>query len=909
MKVLPMLAVVVTALGLYVSQAVLDQITTSDGPVRVALLPPWQSFVGFLAVGALGLLWLDRRAAPRRTATAVRPQLGPLVLPLFALLLLALPYLPVIPDVIPAVQILAGPVRYVVWLVVATQVVWTMWQVRLVGAEWLQRLSVVQGAIAIGVATICISGAAAVRLVDTVLYPGGDEPHYLVIAQSLWRDGDLAIENNHTRGDYREYYKLDLAPHYLTRGSDGEIYSIQPVGMPTLIAPVYGAGGYHGVVGAFVLMAALAASVMWWSTTRLTNHLGAATFGWAAVVATSPFLFNSFAIYPEIPAALAVAVAFTLATVAVSPSPLRWVGIGLACAALPWLSTKYAPMSAALVAVAMARALWPAQRQSVVQVASVVLPYALSLAAWFYFFNAYWGVPLPQAPYGALVQTDLRYLIFGGPGLLFDQEYGLLPYAPVYVFAATGFVAMWHADLASRRRAVEIVLVFGALLGTVGAFRIWWGGSASPGRPLASGLLLLMVPVAFAFRAAAAGTASRAAQHVLLWCSVGIAGILLYAQQGLLTANGRDGTSMLLEYLSPRWPAWTVAPSFIHHEAVTAIVHSLAWIALATSAAFLLTRVRNTRPGAASLAAMAVTAGALLLASVVMPLLPLSPAWPGLDLRARARLPVLDEFDTVARPIAVEYSPLRFISAAEAITHVSVAVEPGLRTQPQPIRVLLNGRFSLPAGRYRIEIDWTGRRQGEEIGLQIGRTGDPVERWAVEAEPGQRWEHTFVIPVDAPFVGLRGTPELERVIGMLRIIPETVEDAASRPRGPAVIAAARSGPATLYFYDTYASPEDGGFWVWGGQRTQVMVAHPGEEGPIVLRVHSGPIGNRLHITTFGWRHSVELSPNSPQTIEVPADSGTVITLEFAADSAFVPRTLDPASTDARTLGVWVEVLK
>ena len=31
--------------------------------------------------------------------------------------------------------------------------------------------------------------------------PGGDEPHYLVITQSLLYDGDISIENNHARGD------------------------------------------------------------------------------------------------------------------------------------------------------------------------------------------------------------------------------------------------------------------------------------------------------------------------------------------------------------------------------------------------------------------------------------------------------------------------------------------------------------------------------------------------------------------------------------------------------------------------------------------------------------------------------------------------------------------------------------
>jgi hypothetical protein len=886
--------------------------------VRVALLPPWVSLVGFLALGALGLLWLDRRAVPRGTATAVRPPLGPLLLPLLGLLILTLHYLPLLPDVFPALQVLAGPVRGVVWLVVLAQWLWTLGQARIVRADWLQRATAPQLMIAVGLATAILVGAAAVRFTETVLYPAGDEPHYLVIAQSLWRDGDLKIENNHTRGDYREYFPRELEPHYLTRGADGEIYSIHPVGMPAMMAPIYAAGGYRAVVVVFVVMAALAAALMWRTTLRATNGIGAATFACAAVVATAPFLFNAFAIYPEVPAALAVAVA--VAIFVRSPAELRaWIGVGVCCAVLPWLSTKYAPMSAALVVVAAARVLFPDALAGGLRampagtrlrwLAAIGVPYGVSLALWFAFFYWIWGVPLPQAPYGALVQTSPWNLIFGAPGLLFDQEYGLLPYAPVYVLAVTGLWVMWRAEPSARRLAVEIIVVFGALLGTVGAFRIWWGGSASPGRPLTSGLLLLAVPMAFAFRAAPMASAQRAAQQLLLWASVGVTGILLLAQQGLLTANGRDGTSSLLEYVSPRWPAWTLAPSFIHHEAGTAIVHTLVWLALAAAAAFVLGRIRTAAFGTASLAAIIITTVSLVVAMVVIPGLPLSPAWAVLDVRARSRLPIIDEFDRVARPVAIVYSPFRFTSPAELIAHASVTAARGVRTDPQPIRVLHNGRFSLPAGTYRIEVDWSGARTGETLGLQVGRTGDAWQQWIVDARPGEQWSAEFSLPLDASFVGLRGSQALEQVIERVRFVPVSVMDLGQRPRGPTVIAASRSGPASVFYYDLNVSPEEAGFWVWGSRRTRVTIARSSTTAPLVLRVHSGPIDNRLHLTTFGWQETVTLQPQAPVTVEIPASTGALVTLDLEADSAFVPRDRDASSSDTRSLGVWVEVVQ
>jgi hypothetical protein len=914
MRFVPVWAVVSTGLALFVSAGVQDQVVTPDGLVRVAMLPPWVALAGFLAVGALGLLWLDRKALPRGTATAVRLPLGLLLLPLLGLSVLTLPYLPVLPDVFPALQLLAGPVRGVVWMVVLAQWVWTLSQARIIRADWLQRVTAGQMMLAVGLATAVLGGAAALRFTGTVLYPAGDEPHYLVIAQSLWRDGDLKIENNHTRGDYMEYFPRELEPHYLTRGADGEIYSIHPVGMPVLMAPIYAAGGYRAVVAVFVLMAAAAAALMWRTTLAATNALGATTFAWGAIVATSPFLFNAFAIYPEIPAALAVAGSFAI--LIKSPTSLRaWVGVGVCCAVLPWLSTKYAPMSAALVLVAAARLIVPARPGAPGALATwqllaaVGVPYGVSLALWFAFFYWIWGVPLPQAPYGALVQTSPWNLVFGAPGLLFDQEYGLLPYAPVYVLAATGLWVMWRTDRVSRRQAIEIVVVFGALLGTVGAFRIWWGGSASPGRPLVSGLLLLALPIAFAFRAAPSASARRAAQHLLLWASVGVTGILFFAQQGLLTANGRDGTSSLLEYVSPRWPAWTIAPTFIHHEAPTAIFHSALWLVLAGAAAFVLGRVRTTRPGAASLAAVVIATASLLVALIVMPLLPLAPEWPPLDVRARARLPIIDEFDAVARPVAIVYSPLRFTSPAELVGHASMAAEAGLRKDPQPIRVLHNGRFSLPAGTYRVEVDWNGARAGETIGLQIGRTGEPFQQWTVEARPGEQWNAEFWLPLDASFVGLRGSPELERVIERVRFVPLSVTNAGERPNAPTVIAASRSGPASLFYYDVNVSPEGAGFWVWGSRRTRVTFARRSAADPLLLRVHSGPIDNRLHLTAFGWRHTAHLKPQLPVEVEVTPGAGTLVTLDLEADRSFIPRELDSQSSDTRSLGVWVEVVK
>jgi hypothetical protein len=112
----PVIAGAITGAALYVTRGVLDQTVTPAGVVRFAMLPPWQALVGFVCLAALVLVGIDHLNAPRGTTTSRRPRLGELVLPLMALAILIVPFLPVVPDRWPVFQALAGPLVAVVWL-------------------------------------------------------------------------------------------------------------------------------------------------------------------------------------------------------------------------------------------------------------------------------------------------------------------------------------------------------------------------------------------------------------------------------------------------------------------------------------------------------------------------------------------------------------------------------------------------------------------------------------------------------------------------------------------------------------------------------------------------------------------------------------------------------------------------
>ena len=164
------------------------------------------------------------------------------------------------------------------------------------------------------------------------------------------------------------------------------------------------------------------------------------------------------------------------------------------------------------------------------------------------------------------------------------------------------------------------------------------------------------------------------------------------------------------------------------------------------------------------------------------------------------------------------------------------------------------------------------------------------------------------LAADASFVGLRGSPELERSIDAITITPTAVVDAGARPLVPVVLAAANYPGATMYFHTEQLYPEAAGFWTIGGQSSQVTVATPpGHTAPVVLRMHPGAKANTVTVSTFGWQQSFDLVPGQSAEFELPQFPSGVVPLSITAETGFYPRDIDPASTDRRFLGVWMEV--
>ena len=225
-------------------------------------------------------------------------------------------------------------------------------------------------------------------------------------------------------------------------------------------------------------------------------------------------------IFPDVPAALLVV--FGARVVASrQPCTTSLLLAALAAAALPWLHVRYLVLTVGLTIAVLVRFLRRSSPRGAFLAGGLVLASLLLMA---FAFAAWYGSPLPTAPYEGAYQGNAQLsspspasLYFFGLGEFLDPESGWLPYAPAQVIGLIG-LAVW-ARRFPRWALWALVFVGGYLLITTRANGI---GESFPARYLIPVVLLVAVPLATALRTS---RPMRYAFAVLLIISVAIDGM------------------------------------------------------------------------------------------------------------------------------------------------------------------------------------------------------------------------------------------------------------------------------------------------------------------------------------------------------------------------------------------------
>ena len=228
---------------------------------------------------------------------------------LLAAAVLVLAHLPVARSVVPGLGVFTGPLGAV--LVLAGALV-------SLGRAIRRPAPVVPPAWLLFAASALFAAAIGLHYVRAV-EPSGDEIDYLMMAQSVWREGDLDLRDNFARGDYLEYLGgYDRMPGG-TRRADGRSYPTHSAGLSVLLAPAYALGGRRACVVLLALVAAGLGLLVHDLSRRSGADEAAALVAWAAAVGP-PVLFYTAFLYTEVVAAFAIALALRL--LLFSPGPV-----------------------------------------------------------------------------------------------------------------------------------------------------------------------------------------------------------------------------------------------------------------------------------------------------------------------------------------------------------------------------------------------------------------------------------------------------------------------------------------------------------------------------------------------------------------------------------------------------------
>jgi hypothetical protein len=393
----------------------------------------------------------------------------------------------------------------------------------------------------------------------------GDEPHYLLMAQSLWRDHDLHLENNAAARDWEEYTPRAFAPHYGAPRRDGRPFPAHSPGLAVLLAPAYAFAGRTACVVLLGLLAALLTVQVHALALRLTGERRAALGAWAVAVGP-PLFFYSFHLYTEVPSALCLAAALFL--LLGPPSVATATGAALVASLLPWLHLKMIGAAAALSVVAIVRL------RGRPLVAFLLVSGAAASAYLGYYYSVF-GRPSPLGVYGG-VPADLQSSsspLRAAAGLLLDRSFGLLPHAPVYLLTLMGIRSL----LASRRSAALALLAVGmAVLAPVLIWRMWWGGQCPPGRFLVPLIPLLAVGAGAALNGAPRGLVRWRGALFGIGCALALFAVRDPGQRLLLNRANRP--TRLWAALSAEVPVERYLPSLTWRDPFEDRV-ALVWLA------------------------------------------------------------------------------------------------------------------------------------------------------------------------------------------------------------------------------------------------------------------------------------------------------------------------------------------
>ncbi len=418
----------------------------------------------------------------------------------------------------------------------------------------------------------------------------GDEPHYLAIAHSIAFDGDLDVANNYGSNEPLVGGGVLQPETHVRSGMHGVARPVHDIGMPLVFAPFVRLAVplthaltrivpestmrrarlnpsvlyRHLLSLAMIALAAVLAGLLFDALVALGASAGAALGTTTLLMLSPPLLIFSVLFFTELLSALVCFAIFYSIYFRDSRGAARWWWIGCATGFLFLLHAKNVGLIIPLTALALHRLRDPRRRREAVAfVAGTSLLVVVRVAVNYVFWGAFLSGPhvrLGEWPGWASLFGEMTTRL---TGMLVDQEFGILIYAPVYVLAIWGAISLVRVR---RDLAFSLFLVVGvyvALLICPLTNAHGWTGGWNP----AARFLTPITPLVGLCVFAGLRTAPRAVVVIVVALQVAVSA---YAwQHPKILWNDGDGRAAFCEPLGERICGYLPSLADRGHSTVT----------------------------------------------------------------------------------------------------------------------------------------------------------------------------------------------------------------------------------------------------------------------------------------------------------------------------------------------------
>ncbi|MEO6457304.1 MAG: hypothetical protein ABIO92_03375 [Chloroflexia bacterium] len=332
-----------------------------------------------------------------------------------------------------------------------------------------------------------------------------------------------------------------------------EEYAFHLPGLSVLLVPAWIVGSWFdlwwpGTVVFMCFIGALVALNVLLLAHQVSGRLWIAVAVWLPIAFSNPIMTYSYLIFTELTVGLFLIYALRRLALGWGANSRRMLLLlGVTIGYIPWLAWRCAPL-AAMLSVYAAIQWWRHRRAvrgsgcntqiqaeaavndgtaaqtdapkkrarpkgKILDLALVLAPVVISVLLIFAYNMFLFGKPVPDNKVPELGDQSPFYFPWGGVdqlttfasntfGLLFDKQFGLLVYAPIYLLTFVGIITMFQSrSPGGRKLLLSMALVVLPYLGLIMAFHFWTGIWGPPARYLTTLAPLAAAPIAMSLAA------------------------------------------------------------------------------------------------------------------------------------------------------------------------------------------------------------------------------------------------------------------------------------------------------------------------------------------------------------------------------------------------------------------------